>query len=234
MADDPTLADAIRDLVAVLVHDLRNPLAAVVTNLGFARRLVQEGAPAGELDEVIDDSQAACEVLRQLIGNLHVLASYDHTKVTPHEVALSAACSEVIDRCRSRARHASLALELDPIEGNPRAMLDRALFGIGFENLLCNSIQHAPRGTRIGVRVVVAERRARIEVHDEGGAIPLDARASAASVPGQLLQSRAKSGRYNRGAGLLVARIAAELNGSELCIEGEGSASVLSLAIPLI
>ncbi len=219
----------LRGLLKVLAHDMRNPLAAVVTNLEFARRVVaQSGDP--DLVESIVDSQTACEVLRQLIANLEVLAL--PAPPAPGDVALGPICHEVLTRCAARVRQAGLTLALEGDESRARAQVDRGLITLALENLLCNAIQHAPRGSTVTVRLVDRGEPLVLEVGDSGGAIPCDARDKAMSPAGQLKEGRVNGSRYSRGAGLLIARIAAEASGAELVIAGDDGASTMTLRLP--
>ena len=47
----PLRDDELQLVLKLLVHDLNNPLAAVVTNLGFAKKLVGESEEGGELQD---------------------------------------------------------------------------------------------------------------------------------------------------------------------------------------
>src|SRR5690349_19506637 len=68
----PPTPNELSELMALLAHDLRNPLSALLTNLNFVRSAMRDGAP--ELQEALSDSALSCAMLSQYIGNLDVLA----------------------------------------------------------------------------------------------------------------------------------------------------------------
>ena len=59
-------------LLAMLAHDLRNPLAALLTNINFAR--TARSAHGREVEAALSDAALSCAVLTQLIGNIDVLS----------------------------------------------------------------------------------------------------------------------------------------------------------------
>src|SRR6267378_720347 len=59
------------ELLALLAHDLRNPLSAVLTNVNFVKSTMRGRAP--DIEEALGDSALSCATLGQVIGNLDVL-----------------------------------------------------------------------------------------------------------------------------------------------------------------
>lgn len=221
-------------LMRLLAHDLRNPLAALVTNLGFARRLVDEGASAAELDDVLADSEGACEVLRLLVANLEALArqgdvARDELGVAPMQVV-----EEVAAACRSQARMAEVELVTEGAEALGRVPASRRALALVLENLATNALQHAPRESRVTLGVRRDAERVEFVVVDQGGAIPEAQRESAVGFPTEGGRPQNAKSRRGRGASLFVAKSVAEANGLALAIGGEGDTSefVVTLRCP--
>ncbi len=225
--DDATL----RQLLRALSHDIRNPLAAVVTNLEFATRMLQRLEIDPDLTEAVDDSSAACEVLQRIVNNLDLLAKHDRLAGSMNEAALSPICQEVVKRCQSRAHQSGVTLTLQGQENMSRVVLDRTLIAVALENLVSNAIQHSPSGTAIRVELVEEPQALRISVHDEGGAIPAELRDLALSPKGNTPKGRQPASRYGRGIGLLAARMACAASGATLTMGGEGKQSRMDLVI---
>ncbi|MBM4364480.1 MAG: HAMP domain-containing histidine kinase, partial [Deltaproteobacteria bacterium] len=60
------------ELLALVAHDLRNPLSALHSNLGFLRSVLDDADP--DAREAIDDGLVSCDGLAQIIDNLDLLA----------------------------------------------------------------------------------------------------------------------------------------------------------------
>lgn len=231
MTDKLHLTDSeLRELLLQLSHDVRNPLAAIVTNIEFARRLVQD-APGLDTDlvESIEDSVVACDVLRRIVSNFELLVKGRNVSVTFNEFDVAPLVREVVKRCQGSAQQAGLTLVLSGDDIAPRALIDRNMLALALENLVSNSMQYAPRGSRIEVRMHQNDKTATVSVRDDGPAIPEAGRELALSVAGQSPAGRREELRYGRGLGLLVVRAACMAAGIELAIGGDDSSSEMSM-----
>jgi signal transduction histidine kinase len=223
----------LREVLRTLSHDLRNPLAAVVTNLEFAQRLLAKTKADPDLAEALADSTAACAVLRRIIANLDVMADDGKLEAGAVEQPLAPICHEAVNRCRGQARQKEVSLAIDDGGDVARGVLDRNLFALAVENLLCNALQHAPTGST--ARLVIRPDQGggtRVSVLDQGGAVPESLRALAVSRAGNTTRGRAAGSRYARGGTLLAARQAVAAMGITLAIGGQGEHSELSLIVP--
>lgn len=232
MSDGYHVSDQeLRALMGAMTHDISNPLAAVVTNLEFAKRLCEQSNVDPDLADSVDDSVTACDVLRLLVANLDVLVKGKNLGRSFNELRLSSLLEEVIQQLKARTEQGGLTIELDTSQ-DQRVVTDRALLSLALENVLANSIQHAPRRSVVRVAIDVANDRTRIVVRDSGPRIPKDSREAAMSPQGNTHMGRSEATRYGRGATLLAARVAATAAGAELVIDEEDGASVMAIVIP--
>jgi signal transduction histidine kinase len=222
----------LRELLHLISHDLRNPLAAIVTNLEFARRLVSRMSADPDLIESIDDSVTASDVLRRIVSNFDLLVRGRDTTVTPSEFVIAQQIKDVVRRCEARAHQAEMTLEITGSTGIV-AMLDKMLFSIAIENLLSNSIQHAPDGSTIRIAIEELDGAVRVAIRDEGKCISEDMRERALSVEGHNSGGREEGTRYGRGLGLLSVRAAAAACGMTFEVGSISGKSEMSLTIPL-
>ena len=81
---------------------------------------------------------------------------------------------------------------------------------LAVENLISNSIQHAPRGTPIEVRIERGDSTIVVSVIDAGKAVPPELREYALSAESHTPKGRSGPTRYGRGLSLLAARAAAD------------------------
>jgi two-component system, OmpR family, sensor kinase len=235
MPDEFHLDDAqLREILQLVSHDLRNPLAAIVTNLEFAKRLLSRSSVDPDLVESVDDSVIACDVLRRIVANFDVLVRGRSMSVSMHEFDVAGAIVEVIGRCQARADQATLALEFQGAERRVRAMLDRQLFSLALENLIANSLQYAPRNSFVRVTLESNESRTRVAVEDNGSAVPEALRGHAVSAQAHTPSGRTDATRYGRGLGLLAAHAITTVMGCDLVLEGDAEHSVIAIDIPML
>jgi signal transduction histidine kinase len=234
MPDAPHIDDAmLREVLHALSHDVRNPLAAIVTNLEFARRLCERTRVDPDVSEAVHDSMTACDVLRRIIANLDVLVKGSELVASMHEIDLATVVEDVARRCRARAEQAGVVVVTSLPASRRRVLVDRMLLGLALENLLENSLQYAPRGSEVRMELATAAEEARLQVRDSGGAIPSELRELATSASAHTTKGRRMEARYGRGLGLLSAKAAATAAGARLELGGEGEASLMTLILPL-
>jgi K+-sensing histidine kinase KdpD len=223
----------LRKLMHLMSHDLRNPLAAIVTNLEFAKRLLARAEIDPDLAESVEDSVTACDVLRRIVANLDVIVKGEDVNVTIQEAEVGKIIKEVARRCQDRASQARLEINLDGTSSVGRTMLDKNLFSLVVENLIANSIQHAPRRSTIEVGLEESPTRFVLTVSDAGPAIPEALREVALGPEGHTPGGRTEGSRYGRGLGLLAANAAAAASGCELAVGGTET-NVFTVTIPRV
>lgn len=152
-----------RDLLDVLTHDLKNPLAAV----DFSSRLLLERRDsfppkAGELlDAIIDSSAQAFELLKQ-VGK-HQDSSCDSALTSLSEVVV-----KMLASLSPSAKLKSITLHCEaPTEeiylSTDQWMVERVL-----DNLLSNAIKYTPREGSLTVEYVTSARGAGVRITDSG------------------------------------------------------------------
>jgi signal transduction histidine kinase len=210
------------ELLALLSHDLRNPLAALHSNLGYLGSVL--GTKDEEVSEAIADGVVSCDSLSHIIDNVDLLgvalrtAEQRYTGPSPVGAVVTAA----VERCRSAAGSHGLLIEV--AEGTPRvsAMIaaPRELLVRALSNLIRNSVQHAPPASTVRVSALSADGFAEVVVEDRGLPIPQALHDSAFSAAGQVEGKSRSNCRYSRGLGLLSARLAATLCGGRIVVGG--------------
>ena len=227
-------SELIGQLIALVAHDLRNPLSALHSNVSFVASSTDVGDP--ERQEALDDAGVSCEALAHIIDNLDVVSQFLLGRRQSSRIRISTAgvVSEVVGRCERIARsHGVLlhvpreALSTEIFVRSNREMLSRAL-----SNLVCNSIQHGGGGT-IRVSVGVDKLDCQISVSDGGAPVSHEIREAAFTAQGQVAAKSSGGGRYSRGLGLFVATIAAEAAGARVRAAEENGHNVFVLSAPL-
>ena len=218
----------------MLVHDLRNPLAALQSNLGYL------GVVMEDLDqdsaEALSDSQLSCDAVARLLDNMEVLGQslagvLDNGEVSEIELALSV--DEAIRSVRSQAESHGVEVRLLDRARLVRAPIpaQRHLLQIVIGNLLRNSIQHCPSGGVIEVDIVASDANLELRIHDPGALLEGSAIREAFSAEGQISGKRKPGGRYSRGLGLYIALLVARELGAKIRVvdpEAGGNCFVLA------
>ena len=200
-------------LVAFVVHDLKNP----VNSIDLHAELVLRDRDASErsrraAEKIRDESRA----LLRMITTLLDIAKADEGRLSPvrRRIGLEAMVDTVISELDARAQVAGVrlvrALEAPAVSADPE-LLRRVL-----ENLVENAIRHAPEGTEVRISTRVAQGGVELRVRDAGAGVPPDQRER---VFERFVQGVAESTRTNRGLGLAFCKLAVEAHGGRIWIE---------------
>jgi K+-sensing histidine kinase KdpD len=246
LSDEAKRAVELGEVLSLLAHDLKNPLAAVLTNLGFVTASLDDTDEAVRADakEAMVDVQHACESLQRFVANLELIgrAASGRVSLLPYETPLDlgSVVDEVVDRQRESAIGRRLRVRITPRETTVYARGDRDMVLRAAENLVANAIQCAPAGSDVDVAVEAREvastggpniKDARITVYDQGAVIPAELRETIATPSGQVLAKGRPEARYGRGLGLYAAAIAASFTGGRVEYGEHEGKSALSLVL---
>jgi signal transduction histidine kinase len=206
------------ELLGMLAHDLRNPLSALESNLGF---LETELAPkASGVGEVIEDLRLSCDGLGRIIDAVdllgrHLLEERRSERVTsPVPLVLGAALEGA--QASARSHWVELVVAPDSLRSAARVRAGRDMLVRAIQALLQNAIQHAPQGSEVHVVTHETASSVVFRIQDSGPALESEFLEDAFSAEGQLRAKRSRGGRYGKGLGLFCARVCANAAGVEL------------------
>jgi signal transduction histidine kinase len=137
------------DLMELIIHDLRNPLAGLQAYLS----LIESDTPASELMEVVDGARSASDRLASLVDDLLQVRLMEDGAWPwrPARCSPMAVVEQAMTTVAGIARERRLVLDL-VAESAPEEMVgDAALLRRAMENLLSNAIKHSPSRGRIVV-----------------------------------------------------------------------------------
>lgn len=205
------------DTLALLVHELRSPVAALaaIADTLSARR--------GEVDPV-----DARRLLR-----LAVDAAHDIERIVVDATPGSLRCESVdpagmIEDAVEGARLSGAPVRLDVVRDLPVLYADPVRLRQALANLVANAAAHSPPDMEVVVAATEVENWVLIEVTDHGEGI---ASADQARIfePGFRL-----SDRPGQGIGLAVARAVAEAHGGALeVVSAPGEGATFTLVLPV-
>ena len=163
------------DVLAVVSHDLRNPVSSILLNA----RMIEHRLPPDEEQarRALANLTRAAEGMRLLIGDLVDLVRIDAGQLVVHpEPEDSAALvRDAVEFIAPLAASRQLALSVEAGANAPPVLCDRDRIQQVFSNLLGNAVKFTPPGGRVSVRVEDLGDRARFSVSDTGpGVSPED------------------------------------------------------------
>jgi signal transduction histidine kinase len=216
------------DLIALIAHDLRNPLAAIVANLSYLRSAIENPGP--EVDGALEDAEMACARLEKMTRNLGVMA---RSGLLPSPERRPASLRDVTSAAVARAQPAARRsrVQMDLVDADvPHVLVNVDLLGVALDNLLSNSIQYSPAGHRVAVELSVRGGRASVTVVDDGPVVPDALRGVVVRADGQTSSKKRVEARYGLGLALYAASEAACLAGAALAVKEKGGRSAFEIS----
>ena len=226
-------ADRAKDeFLAMLSHELRNPLAAL-TAAAHVLKLASPGEPAAVKARAVVERQT--KHMARLVGDL-----LDISRVAMGKVALERArvnLAEVVGgvlntwRASGRLERHSVQPQIAPVWVDA----DRARIEQIVSNLLDNAVKFTPAGRRIAVSVAPEGESAVLSVADEGQGLARDAteRMFDIFVQGERGLDRSAGGL---GVGLALVKRLTEMHGGTVSASsaGPGKGAIFTVKLPAV
>ncbi|MFT3713081.1 MAG: response regulator [Archangium sp.] len=216
------------DLVALLVHDLRNPLTALRTAFQLIspsipaedKRLFQLGESA--LKRVIDGVSDLLKVRMLERGELPL----ERTDFVGGELL-----AEVVKTLEAAAMGFKVKLEL--VDGPAvKVNADHTLITRAMENLVMNAVRHTRE--QVDISVVRVEDRIIFTISDRGIGVPDFLKDELFDMFGSLALKNA-GGRKGHGLGLYLVRLVARAHGGEVKVtDRDGGGANFVFSIPAV
>jgi signal transduction histidine kinase len=220
-------------LTAGIAHEINNPLAYVLLNLGYVdeeiSKLVPPGARSKELRLAVEHARSGAERIRDIVRGLKTFSRPESEALGPIDVAQLADTSlaMIAHEVRHRARVVKDYARV------PKVIANESRLGQVFLNLLLNAVQALPEGRNAinEIRVVVRSpdpEHVVVEVHDNGMGIP-------PQVRGRIFEPffTTKPVGIGTGLGLAICHGIITSLGGKLSVDTEvGRGSVFTVELP--
>jgi signal transduction histidine kinase len=220
------------EMLSIVAHDLRSPLAAAQVGASMLARQVPEDRREASR-KTAEAIHRSIRLATRLVDDLLDVARIEAGKLALdlREVSPEVIVHNAVEMCLPLTAGVSVQLEAEVASGLPLLLADEDRIQQVLGNLLNNAIKFTPRGGRV---LLVAQRegeKVRFAVKDTGPGISPD---HLPRVFDRFWQSRSAD-RRGAGLGLAIAKGIIEAHSGHIWAEsvsGEGSTFSFTLACP--
>jgi signal transduction histidine kinase len=220
--------------LALIGHELRDPLATATTAEALIRRRV---SAAGGDTQPLDVIARQCQHMTRLVDDLLDVAGAENNKLRLEKrlVDIRAIVADAVDAKRRHVEDRRHVLEADL---GPEPILleaDPVRITQVISNLLENAAKYTPDGGCIAVAVSRRSAEVHITVTDSGSGIPAEQLTNIFKPFMQLDRANAKR-RGGLGLGLPLVQTLTELHGGSVhaASAGEGQGSCFTVRLPVV
>lgn len=212
---------------ANVAHELRTPLAALVTGTQVALR--RGGAPA-DLRASLESNLEELSLLSSLVNDMLFLSRADSGDRAEglERVDLGQVADTVIAYCEALLHEATVEASRF---GNSAVLCNRALVYRALVNLLTNAIRHTPSGSTIHVRIETLMSRTVVTVWNPGLPIEEAVRSQMFNRFYSADAARLRGGR-GHGLGLAIVAAIARMHGGDVFVVRERSMNGVGFDLP--
>ncbi len=222
------------DFLAVLSHELRNPLAPIQNSIYLLERGSQDSEQAARAREVLKRQTA---YLTRLVDDLLDVTRISHGKVNLRKTRLDLrdVVRATTDDLRSLFKESRIELRVEQTVGPIWVDGDATRIAQVLGNLLQNAVKFTPSGGSVNVRLVEADGRAILSVRDTGVGMEPEQVERMFQPFAQGMQGKARS-QGGLGLGLALVKGFVELHGGSVSARspGPGQGAEFAVALPLL
>jgi PAS domain S-box-containing protein len=205
------------DILAVVAHDLRNPLNTVSMAIG----LMLETTPVERIQERRQQEivRRAADRMNRMIQDLLDVKRMEsgHLTIDVKPEAVDALVNDTLEMLRPIATGSSIIMEARIADDLPQVLADSARMQQVLSNLVGNAVKFTPRQGRIIVSAERLEGEVRFAVIDTGAGIPPE---QVPHIFGRFWQAKS-SDRRGIGLGLAIAKGIVEAHSGRIWVESQ-------------
>ena len=219
------------DLISMIYHDLRSPLANIVSSLDVLETMLPlENEPA--LKSLLNIAVRSTERIQRLTNSLLDMRRLEAGQPlsNPQITATETLIQDSVDAVRSTAETKNQTVTIDLPQSIPPVLADGDMIRRVLINLLENAVKYSPQGSQITIGTQPHGEMVQIWVKDTGPGIPP---AEHERIFDKF--SRLHNGEKVRGFGLGLAycRLAVEAHGGSIWVESQvGQGATFRFTLP--
>jgi signal transduction histidine kinase len=212
------------EFISILAHELRNPLAPILSNAELLRAyLIATGNEERELHDMADVISRQVSNMSRLLDDLLDVSRIlrDKIQLQKERVDLRLIVSRALETCRSSLESKLIDIDLSQ-DGELVVYADPVRIEQIIVNIINNAVKFSGAGSRLWITVGRQESEALVCIRDEGQGISADLlpRIFELFTQGQQGESRDTPGL---GVGLGLAKRFVEMHGGTIHVKSEGA-----------
>lgn len=221
------------DLISMIYHDLRSPLANIVSSLDvMAAMLPADSDPSYK--SLLEIAIRSTERIQRLTNSLLDLRRLEAGQEIGNRQPITplALAREALDAVDPIAKNKSQEILVDIPPELPEVSVDADMIRRVLINLLENAVNYTPQGSKIYLNAQESENGIRFFVQDNGPGIPP---AEHERVFDKFSRLQTKNGPKGLGLGLAYCRLAVESHNGKIWIESvPGSGACFKFDLPIV
>lgn len=221
------------DLISMIYHDLRSPLANVVSSLDvFSAMLPEEGDPS--FRSLLNIALRSTERIQRLTNSLLDISRLESGQPVVNIFSTSPVLLAVdaVDAVSPVAETKNQIINLKIPSDPPPISVDGDMIRRVLINLLENAVKYSPPGGEITLGIEIEPDFANIWVQDTGPGIP---KSEQEYIFDKYSRLNPKGSQKGFGLGLAYCRLAIEGHGGRIWIESEpGQGARFCLTLPIV
>jgi PAS domain S-box-containing protein len=217
------------EILGVVSHDLRNPLAAI----SLCAHALKEGTTE-DRGEIIDAIVESAGMMNRMIQDLLDVATIEsgHLRVDPTSQALDALVERVLEMTSGAAGDRNVTLHEELPAALPPVMVDSTRFVQVLANLVVNAVKFTETGGTVTISAQSRDDEVIIAVKDTGIGILPD---HLPHIFDRHWHARRSARTVGTGLGLAIARGIVEAHGGRIWVDStEGVGSTFSFTVPRV
>jgi PAS domain S-box-containing protein len=221
------------DLLSMIYHDLRSPLANVVSSLDVLKTMVEVDDEPIVIKSLFEIAIRSTQRIQRLINSLLDISRLEAGQIALDlkPASLEKLVQESVDTLKPVIENRRLEVSIEIPPGLPSLMIDEDMIRRVIINLVENAIKYAPINGLVNIHADQSNDFFHIRVQDNGPGIPQEKREE---IFNKYTRLQGKVGYKGYGLGLAYCRLAIEGHGGEIWVEDapEGG-SIFIFTIPV-
>jgi two-component system, sensor histidine kinase and response regulator len=220
------------DVLAIVSHDMRTPLAVVNTTTSMLLNPKYNLSPE-QVREQHERIKRNVDLMNRMIGDLMDMVHLRSGKlsINPKPTVVNDVLKEAVTAHEAPARDKGLELRYDSGTDVMRAEADRARLMQLFQNLLGNAVKFTKAGDSIHITSRTRGNHAQIEIADSGPGIAAD---DLPHIFDPYYSASKKHQKTGTGLGLYIAKGIVDAHGGTIrCVSEPGVGTTFNITLPL-
>jgi signal transduction histidine kinase len=160
------------NIIRILAHDLRNPLA----NISVLTKLLEKEVKTEGPKELIDMIGSASSNAQVLVKHVLEMATLEYRdggiKLLPTNIPT--VVNEVVQSFKQASEIKGISIRTGDFDKYSMVMADLTYLRLVLENLVSNAVKYSPSGKEINLSMADTNQKLQIRVRDYGAGIPVD------------------------------------------------------------